>query len=214
MCVNYSVPSLAGLKNEELRTRFESLRQRESEVLADLVLHLSEIDSRGYYRDLGYSSMFSYLTQGLKYSEGAAQRRILAARCLRGHPEVYEKLRNGSLSLSAIGEIVKVKAEEQARLLVAAVGRSKREVERLVAEVMPPIAAQARETVRVKMVSVAAPGALFLSAPLPSSMSEARPTELPLSAAGEVAAPSAAIRTAATAASGGSRAVLDHSRSR
>jgi hypothetical protein len=160
-----SLPDVSSLSNLELKTRFEALRRKESEVIADLVLYLSELDARGYYRDLGYGSLFSYLTQGLHYSEGAAQRRIQAARCLRGHPEVYYKLREGVLNLCTLSEIAKVEAFAQAKLLEDAQGKSKREVERLVAGVLPPEAPK-KEAVRVHRVVLQAPAPMPLfSAP-------------------------------------------------
>jgi hypothetical protein len=85
-----------------------ALCQKEREVISDIVLHLSEIESRGSYRALGYSSLFTYCTEGCGYSEGAAMRRIKAARCVRDNPEVYEKLRCGKLTLCAISELARV----------------------------------------------------------------------------------------------------------
>jgi hypothetical protein len=141
------IPKLTNLKNDELRTALKNLKVKECEVISDVVLHVAELDVRGYYRDLGYSSLFSYLTQELGYSEGAAQRRIQAARCLREHPEVYGKLRQGTLNLCTVSEVYRVPSKEQSRLLLEAEGKSKREVQHLVAKVLPS-APPKRETVR------------------------------------------------------------------
>jgi hypothetical protein len=79
--------------NEELNLTLRELRSREREIVSDVVLYLHEIDTRGFYRDLGYSSLFAYCVSGLGYSESGAQRRIQAARALDGHPEIYAMLR-------------------------------------------------------------------------------------------------------------------------
>lgn len=159
-----NIPDIKHLTNDELKIRVEELRHKECEVISDLVLHLSELDSRGYYRDLGYSSLFSYLTQGLGYSEGAAQRRVQAARCLKANPEVYFKLREGKLSLCTVSEIAKAPAEMKSTLLLEAQGRSKRDVERMVASVLPAVASK-RESVRVKQVVILPPPVAVMLTP-------------------------------------------------
>lgn len=102
-------PSSVGqCSNAELFTALKNLRKRESDAIAEIVLHLAEVDRRQIYRDAGHSSLFAYCTQALGYSEGAAQRRIIAARCLKEHPEVYQKLRSGLISLCALSEIARI----------------------------------------------------------------------------------------------------------
>jgi hypothetical protein len=67
------------------------LVSKEREVLVQLLHHIKEIDSRKLYSDLGYSSLFAYLTKGLEFSESPACRRISAARLLKSHPEIENK---------------------------------------------------------------------------------------------------------------------------
>mgnify|MGYP000440970671 CR=1 FL=1 len=45
------IPSLSSLTNDSLKSAFEELRKKESDVISELVLHLSELDARGDYRD-------------------------------------------------------------------------------------------------------------------------------------------------------------------
>ena len=78
---------------------------KEREVLVQLLHHLKEIDNRKLYSDLGYSSLFVYMTKGLGYSESAAGRRIQAARLLRSHPEIETKIENGSLNLTNLNQV-------------------------------------------------------------------------------------------------------------
>jgi len=78
---------------------------KEREVLVKLLHHLKEIDARKLYSDLGYSSLFVYMTKGLRYSESAAGRRIQAARLLKSHPEIETKIENGSLNLTNLNQV-------------------------------------------------------------------------------------------------------------
>ncbi len=81
------------------------LVSKEREVLVKLLHHLKEIDVRKLYSDLGYSSLFAYMTKGLGYSESAAGRRIQAARLLNSHPEIDTKIENGSLNLTNLNQV-------------------------------------------------------------------------------------------------------------
>jgi hypothetical protein len=77
----------------------------EREVLVKVLHHLKEIDARKLYSDLGYSSLFGYMTKGLGYSESAAGRRIQAVRLLKSHPEIETKIENGSLNLTNLNQV-------------------------------------------------------------------------------------------------------------
>ena len=147
---------IAKLTDAALVGNLLSLRQRENEVLSDLLLHVSELDKRESYRDIGFSSLFTYMREGLQYSEGGAQRRILAARVLGQNPDLYGKIRSGAVSLSALAEIAKVRdLGTQHHLLQRAEGQSRREVEKLVAAYLPPGRPKG-ERVRVRGVAAAA----------------------------------------------------------
>jgi hypothetical protein len=78
---------------------------KEREVLVKLLHHVKEIDNRKLYSDLGFSSLFTYLTKGLGYSESAAGRRIQAARLLKSHPEIEAKIEKGSLNLTNLNQV-------------------------------------------------------------------------------------------------------------
>jgi 5-methylcytosine-specific restriction endonuclease McrA len=139
--------------NEELNLNLKVLRSKEREIVSDVVLYLHEIDKRGFFRDLGYSSLFTYCVTGLGYSESGAQRRIQAARALNGNPEIYAMLRDGRLTLSTIGEIAQViTPQNKAELLSKVEGKSKTQVQSLTAQFLTPVAAKAKATVREKRV--------------------------------------------------------------
>lgn len=75
-------------------------RKQTNEVLK--VINLAS-ETRAYL-DLGYPSMFEWLTKKFGYSNAAAYRRIEAARLLRVVPEVAKKLEEGSVSLSSLAK--------------------------------------------------------------------------------------------------------------
>lgn len=77
---------------------------REREVLAEILLHLREIDNRKLYSDMKCGSLFEYCIRILKYSEGQASRRVTASRLLREMPEILEKIQDGSLNLMQLNQ--------------------------------------------------------------------------------------------------------------
>ena len=93
---------LKKLSHHQLDQKLKSLAQKERELLAEIILHIQECDRRRLHLELGYPNLFSYLTEGIGYSAGAAQRRIDAARLSKEIPEVLEKLESGSLNLNQI----------------------------------------------------------------------------------------------------------------
>ena len=149
------------LTNSELIAQLKILRGNECNAIAEVVLHLAELDARGLYRDAGYSSLFSYCREALGYSEGSAQRRITAARCLQKNPEVYEKLKNGSLSLCQVSTIAPVISEENSTSILHAIeGKSKVEVQRLVAQ-HSPVKRPTPERIKVKRIEPSSEMPLF-----------------------------------------------------
>ena len=143
------------LANDQLLQALKASRIREQEAIADVVLYLREVDTRGLYREAGYPSLFAFCTGALKYSESGAMRRITAARLLGAHPELYAKLCTGELSLTAIAEMAKVLTpENKSALIPAVVGKPKLERQAVVAA-FGPVTLPKRE--RVTVARVAAP---------------------------------------------------------
>jgi len=138
----------------ELLERLSQLSGKENRVIAEIVLHLFHVDKRGIFREAGYSSLFSYCTEGLKYSVGAASRRITAARALKTSPELYELLKEGNISLCAISSISKViTAENKEELVEKSTGKSKAQVELIASEYGEPEKPK-QERIRAKRVIV------------------------------------------------------------
>ncbi len=155
------LPLLSEISNEKLVLKLKEFKDTENVTVANIVYYLSELDNRKLYRDLGYSSLFSYCTDALGYSESAAYRRVQAARFLRTNPQVYDSIKSGKLSLSAVAEIAKIK-EDAAKneLLKESEGKSVRAVQVLAAKYQSPVKSK-RETIRAKKVIVSEEPTLF-----------------------------------------------------
>jgi len=137
--------------------KIKGLRGSEREIVAELIKTLAEIYSKKLYRTAGYSSLYSFCTEALGYSSGAAWRRCAAARVVLHNPEILSKLSSGELTLCAVAELSKVLNEENgSTLLPEALGKSREELQVLVAQHQPVAATpKRRERVRVKRVESA-----------------------------------------------------------
>jgi hypothetical protein len=58
-----------------------------------------------YHIELGYSSLFEWLTKAHGYDEGSANRRIQAARAMRAVPEVEQKLQDGQTTMTNLVKV-------------------------------------------------------------------------------------------------------------
>jgi hypothetical protein len=127
------------LSDRDLLARLEVLALSEREASVELVAHLAVLDVRpSLYAAEGYSSVFAYCTQALRLSEDAASNRIAAARACRKFPVVLELLASGDLSLSAIRSLgPHLTQTNHEAVLARARGRSRREIDVLVAELDP-----------------------------------------------------------------------------
>lgn len=158
--------NLKYLNKSELDTRMKSLTSRERELLHEILLTIKEIDQRKIYLDLGYSSLFSYLTAGVGYSESSAYRRVEAARLLREAPELGPKIQSGEVNLNQISVVQraarqtqrKVSAKEKSELISKIVNLNTVETQKTVAcffdlpiEIAPKITTQKDESVRVEL---------------------------------------------------------------
>jgi 5-methylcytosine-specific restriction endonuclease McrA len=145
------------LSNSELVSKLGALVKQEAEVTLEVLKHLAEFDRRKGYLELGYQSLFVYVTQRLRYSEPAANRRIKAARCIREFPVVLELLVRQSVNLSTICLFAPLlTGENQKELLEKVSGKPKVEVERVVASYQDPRRADVREVIKPIMIAAQA----------------------------------------------------------
>jgi len=144
---------LSYLRSDMIHNRLLQLSGEERKITAELIEYLAEVDSRKIYAELGYGSMFSYVTQALKYSEGSAYRRIEAARLFQKIPVIKQKIESGSLNLTQLSQVrgaikrsekensKKISTEETSDILESLENLSKKESEKELAEKfnLPPI---------------------------------------------------------------------------
>jgi hypothetical protein len=104
----------------------------------ELIAHLAEFDARRLHLGAGYSSLFAYCTQVLRLSEHEAYNRIEAARAARKFPVILDRLAKGEVNLTTVRLLAPHLTEENhGSLLAGAGGRSKRQVEEVLAERFP-----------------------------------------------------------------------------
>src|SRR5512137_229099 len=94
--------------SREMASRLASLLAREQACMADFLEALSVFDRRRGWEDLGYASLFAFLTRELGLSKAAAYSRLVASDLVGRFPEVRTALRDGRLCLSSVGEVAKV----------------------------------------------------------------------------------------------------------
>jgi hypothetical protein len=130
--------SLFHVSDTALLRGLDALDTRNATTTAELLAHLAEVDSRRLYAPAGYPSMFAYCVEARHYSEGAAFRRIRAARRARRFPEIFAAVARGRVHLTAVVLLAPYLSRENVReLLEAAAHKSRKEIQRLLAERFP-----------------------------------------------------------------------------
>jgi 5-methylcytosine-specific restriction endonuclease McrA len=172
------------LTDRELLARLNALAANERSAVVELVAHLAALDARpSLYAAEGYGSLFSYCTGALRLSEDAACNRIEAARACRRFPAILEDLARGTLSLTSVRLVARhLTADNHASVLTRARGRSRREIEALVAALapQPDIAASVRKLPAPASVLVAPPLLIQGSAPAEPVLAPATPHPAPI----------------------------------
>jgi hypothetical protein len=136
--MSHVLSELSRCTDAELVCRLERLVKADRRLTAELVVHMGEVDARKLYEVRSYHSMFDYCMSALHMSEAEAYLRIQAARIGRRFPLVIERLRVGALHLSGIKLLAPLLTEDNhVQLLERAERKSKRQIERLVAELAP-----------------------------------------------------------------------------
>ena len=93
------------LSDRELLRQTSTLVRHERHLQGAIIDHLAEIEVRSLYLQRGCSSLFDYAVRELGYSDAAAGRRLGAVRLCADQPGARERLRDGSLTLSAAAEL-------------------------------------------------------------------------------------------------------------
>lgn len=125
---------ISALTDEELWEKTKALAARERGATADLVEHLAVLDDRRLWKKHEYASLYEYCVYYLRLSDGAAYKRIRAARAIALFPSILTLLREGQLSLTAIALLhPHLEAPDAAELVRRACGMRIKNLERLIA---------------------------------------------------------------------------------
>jgi hypothetical protein len=130
--------SLSHLSDSLLLRALTALIAQDRSTTATLLAHLAEVDARKLYLPAAYPSMFAYCVGELRFSEDAACKRIRAARAGRQFPTIFTAVAEGQLHLAGVVLLAPHLTEANAKeLLSAASGKTKAEIEELLAQRFP-----------------------------------------------------------------------------
>ncbi|MCE9628331.1 MAG: HNH endonuclease [Candidatus Eisenbacteria bacterium] len=130
--------SLSHLADGRLFQELPHIAAVDRATTADLLAHLAEVEVRGLFAVAGYSSMFAYCTEHLKYSDAAAHKRITACRVAHDHPVLFDMVVDGRMSLTTIIALsAKLPTPDAAGLIEECAGKSRSEIEWILAKRFP-----------------------------------------------------------------------------
>jgi hypothetical protein len=130
------------LSSSDLRSATHELVRTSCGVDAAILVHLGEIDERKLYLDWRFSSMFAFCVGELGFSEDIACNRIDLARAARRLPVILDALSSGRVHMAGLRLLAPhLTTENQEKVLAEAAGKSKRQIEELVARLwsQPPV---------------------------------------------------------------------------
>ncbi|HEY3665177.1 MAG TPA: HNH endonuclease signature motif containing protein [Polyangiaceae bacterium] len=147
------------MRNAELLAGLSQLVQRGNQLTAEVLAHLAELEERRLHLQLGFASLFIYCVEALGLSEGAAGRRVAAARVCRRFPEAFELVARGDLHLSALcGLAPHLNPQNASELFTVCRRKTRRQVDELIAARFPK--PDVREQIRRLPVSGRVPAAV------------------------------------------------------
>ncbi len=130
--------ALSLVSNKDLLARMSRLVLAERSCTADVIQHLGEIDQRPLYLVAACRSLSCYCIERLGYSEDEASKRVRVAQIARTVPQVIEELRSGAIHLTGLWLLAPVLTPDNAAaLLVSARGKTRWEIEVLIARAFP-----------------------------------------------------------------------------
>lgn len=126
--------SLENLTNEELLSGLHLVCANERRLLAQVLMHLIEVEDRRLHLEVACSSLYDFCIRKLRMSENQSGRRIAAARLIRRFPALLPHIETGELQLTTLLLLAReLTSENFEELVTDARGKSKREVELLIA---------------------------------------------------------------------------------
>lgn len=129
---------LSRVDDGTLLSRLHQLVARERAGMSTLLVHLAEVEERKLHVPAGYSSMFDYCLREFRWTEQTAAKRLRAARCARRFPVIFEAIADGRLNVSGVMMLSgHLHSESASQLLVEAFGKTRAEIELLIAARAP-----------------------------------------------------------------------------
>lgn len=161
------------LSNRELLDAVDTFVAKSNDAEADLLRLLAELDERKLYLERAQPSLFAFCMSELGFSESVTHNRIVVARASRQHPEILDHLRAGRIHLSGLRVLAPLlRTQHRDAVLAEAAGKSKRQIEEIVARHMPQPAVP--DTIRRLPLRPVVPAALPAA---PESPAPAEPTQ-------------------------------------
>src|SRR5687767_1107104 len=93
---------LAKVPSDGLTKTMYDLRRQERQLLVQFLACLGEMERRQLHLELGFSSIFTYMTEQLGYEKATAYRRMEASPLMAAFPIIAEYLADGRLGLTAL----------------------------------------------------------------------------------------------------------------
>src|SRR5512146_716290 len=176
----FGMHALSLLPDAELLALVPRLVANERGCLADLLEHLLEVDRRRLYADAACSSLSGYCIERLGFAEDEAFKRVRVARLASRFPRVLDELRTGAIHLTGLFLLSQYLTDENHfALLDEARGKTKRQVEALIARHFPKPDVPERVVPVAEQVPMLVPGGPTCSG---ASSTASRGREQPLSA--------------------------------
>jgi hypothetical protein len=141
--MNIKSPAFQALSDSALLTQIKLDAAQERAHGLAVIHQLSEIRRRRLDAQLGYDSLHKYCMEELGYSPGSAWRRINAMYALTDLPEIENRLEKGELTLASVSQVQSFcrreakTIQEKNEILNQVAGLSKRETERVLAQIAP-----------------------------------------------------------------------------
>ncbi len=135
---NDILASLHHLPDAALIAQVKQLIGRERGVTAEIIAHLAELETRDVHLRQGCPSLYVYCRDVLGLSEWEAYNRIEVGRAARRFPLILDLLGRGVVSFTAVRLLAPhLTADNHREILESARGKTKSEIEKMVARLSP-----------------------------------------------------------------------------
>jgi len=149
----------------------QKLAVQRRKIVSELLAYLGEVDARRLYARFATSSMFAFCVDKLRLSEPSAYRYLAAARLAKRYPLALRWLEQGRVHLSGLALLSKHLDDENGHeLLALADGKSKRGLQRALAERFPQadVPSRIRKLPEPRVAGLRAPDPCPANAPSPT----------------------------------------------